>query len=188
MTRVPDAVLRARESAELMVSAADVEFAVNQTAVRIGACLADENPLVVCVLQGGLNYTAELVRRVHFPLEICYVHVSRYRDRTKGGELEWIAKPRMPLSDRSVLLVDDIFDEGVTLSKLAVWANEQGAHPVRTSVLVEKDVERAVSLTVDFPVLRCPDRYLFGCGMDYRGYWRNLPAIYALPVEMEDSA
>ena len=189
---VPKQVLAARQRAELIVGADEVQFAVDRVAVRLSALLAQENPFVVCVMQGGLPYTGELVRRLHCPLQLGYVHVGRYRGTTHGGQLDWIAEPQLDLSGRHVLLVDDILDEGVTLAALVDWANAQGARRVTTTVLVHKVLVNEGSaevrpVVVDFPVLQCPDRYLFGCGMDYRGYWRNLPSIYALPLDMEDS-
>ena len=184
---VPVGVVQALERAEVMVAAEAVQFAVDQMAVRLSTVLADQNPLLLCVLQGGLPYTAELARRFHFPLQLDYVHVGRYRGATRGSELEWIAKPQLDLAGRHVLLVDDVLDQGVTLAELAVWAEQQGADRVITTVLVDKDVARPERIAVDFSALHCPDRYLIGCGMDYRGYWRNLPAIYALPRDLEDA-
>jgi hypoxanthine phosphoribosyltransferase len=196
---VPQQVLQARERAELMVDADAVQFAIDQTAVRLSTLLAEENPLVLCVLQGGLAYTGELSRRLHFPLQLSYVHVSRYRGATHGATLEWIARPPLDVAGRHVLLVDDILDQGVTLSELVRWTTEQGARKVTTTVLVDKQIAQptdrpgdmapgpADRIAVDYPALACPDRYLFGCGMDFQGYWRNLPAIYALPRDMEDA-
>lgn len=184
---VPTDVLSARERAEEIVCGQRVQFAIDQTAVRIGARLASENPLLLCVLQGGLNYTAELARRLLFPLQLGYVHVGRYGDRTSGRDLRWIARPSVEVAGRTVVLVDDVLDQGVTLGELVRWANEAGARRVITTVLVEKEIARPGRLAVDFAVLHCPDRYLFGCGMDYRGYWRNLPSIYALPEDLEDA-
>lgn len=179
--------LQARERAELIVAAAEVQFAIDQTAVRLTTRLAQANPLLLCVLQGGLMYTAELARRLQFPLQLSYVHVGRYRDATRGGTLDWLARPPQDLAGRHVVLVDDILDQGVTLRELQRWAHDQGASAVTTTVLVSKDVARVEPIVVDYCALSVPDRYLFGCGMDYQGYWRNLPAIYALPRDMEDA-
>ena len=189
---VPPDVLGARARAEEIVSAEAVQFAIDQTAVRLTVALNDLNPLLLCVLNGGLPYTGELLKRLPFPLELSYVHAGRYGQATRGRELNWYARPTIGLAGRHVLLIDDIFDQGNTLSALAAWSLAEGAAAVTTTVLVDKvlDAGRVAAeegiIEVDYPALRCPDRYLFGCGMDYRGYWRNLPGIYALPREMED--
>ena len=90
-------------------------------------------------------------------------------------------------SHSCLLLVDDVFDRGETLAAIVAWAEQAGAGRVLTSVLVDKQVEEPRPLRVDFAALSCPDRYLFGCGMDYQGYWRNLPAIYVLPEALESA-
>ncbi|HET7921334.1 MAG TPA: hypoxanthine-guanine phosphoribosyltransferase [Gammaproteobacteria bacterium] len=174
-------IQRVRDEAELLHDAESVARAVDDMARRIALELAHSNPLLICVLNGGLLLSAWLATRLDFPLQLDYAHVSRYRGTTRGGELEWIAHPRMPLKDRTLLLVDDIFDEGVTLASLVDDCRARGAREVRTAVLVRKQHERvATPLRPDFVGLTVPDRYVFGCGLDYRNYLRNLPAIYAV--------
>ncbi len=184
----PRDVLAARARAEEIVSAEAVQFAIDQTAVRLTVALNDANPVLLCVLHGGLAYTGELLKRLPFPLELSYVHVGRYGDATRGQGLTWFARPTLELARRHVLLIDDIFDQGKTLSALVAWSFAQGAAAVTTTVLVDKLLksQRGEAISIDYAALRCRDRYLFGCGMDYRGYWRNLPAIYALPRDMEN--
>lgn len=185
MSPVSDSVLAARDRAEELVDARSVQFAIDQTALRIAVELRDANPIVMCVMKGGLPYTAELIKRFHFPLELSYVHVGRYDDTTEGGTLNWFARPIVDIAKRNVLIVDDVFDKGETLGALVAWATDEGANRVLTTVLVSKEVAEVARIEVDYVALRLPDRYLFGCGMDYRGYWRNLTSIYALHEDME---
>ena len=184
---VSPALLAVRRRAEVLVTADAVQQAIDRVSVRLALSLAAENPLLLAVLHGGLPFAGELLKRLAFPLELGYVHVSRYGDATRGGTLRWHSRPDYPMEGRTVLLVDDIFDRGETLAALRSWAIEQGARRVVTAVLVDKVVDVQRPLQVDFAALSCPDRYLFGCGMDYRGYWRNLPSIYALPESMESA-
>ena len=190
MSPVPDSVLAARARAEELVDARGVQFAIDQAAVRIAVELRDANPIVMCVMNGGLPYTAELLKRFDFPLELGYVHVGRYDNTTEGGILNWYARPNIDFGKRDVLIVDDVLDKGTTLAALVAWAADAGANRVQTTVLVSKDLiadgvddERRVE--IDYVALRLPDRYLFGCGMDYQGYWRNLTSIYALREDTE---
>ncbi|MEN9808116.1 MAG: hypothetical protein RL756_2636, partial [Pseudomonadota bacterium] len=118
--------------------------------------------------------------------ELGYLHVGRYGSATQGGELVWHATPSYALEGRTVLIVDDILDRGDTLTALTAWAARSGAAEVLATVLVDKQVSVSRSFSTRFAALRCPDRYLFGCGMDFRGYWRNLPEIWALPRDFED--
>ena len=183
--RPPPEVLAARRRGELVASAAQVAAAVDRVSVRLSVDLCESNPLLLTVMHGALPFAGALLPRLDFPLEVGYLHVGRYRDSTRGGGLEWHARPDHDVAGRTVLLVDDVLDRGDTLAELVGWSREAGAARVLTAVLVDKQVGVERPVAADYVALTCPDRYLFGCGMDYRGYWRNLPAIYALPVELE---
>ncbi|MDE0065185.1 MAG: hypoxanthine-guanine phosphoribosyltransferase [Gammaproteobacteria bacterium] len=185
LSGTPDDVLDARRRAELVVDAGDVTLAIDRTAVRVTLRLRDANPLVLCVMNGGLVYCGRLLARLHFPLELAYAHLGRYGDFTRGGSLNWVAKPAHDVAGRALLVVDDVLDDGDTLKAVCAWARAEGAARVWTTVLVRKKTPRNEAIDIDFAALECPDRYLFGCGMDYRGYWRNLPAIHALPKDLE---
>ena len=180
---VPDRVQQALDRGELIYTAAEVNAAIDRIAVRLTVALAGESPLLICVLNGGLPFTGALMQRLRFPLELAYLHVGRYGDSTTGGVLSWHAKPQMPLTGRHVVLVDDILDEGVTLAELKRWCLAEGARAVSTVVLLDKCA--AGRSQADFHALTCPQRYVFGWGMDFESYWRNLPEIYALPERLE---
>jgi len=172
----------ARERADCLVTGADVERAVDQLAVRLAIRLDGAHPIVMCVMNGGLILTAELLLRLHFPLEVSYVHVTRYNNTTTGGSLAWLVGPGQEVAGRTVLLVDDVLDAGHTLAAVTARLEQLNAKEVVTAVLVDKDVVRSPSVRIDEAALHCPNRYLFGHGMDYRGHWRNLAGIYALPA------
>jgi hypoxanthine phosphoribosyltransferase len=180
---VPERVLEARRTGELLFPADKVIAAIDRLAVRLTVAYAQADPVLLCVLNGGLPFTAALMQRLQFPLELSYVHVGRYGESTRGGELDWHAKPQIPLTDRQVLLVDDIVDEGVTLNALADWCRSEGACEVTSVALLDKDFRNGPQ--ADYAALSCPDRYVFGWGMDFEGYWRNLPEIYALAGHLE---
>lgn len=182
---VPEAVMAARRRAELVADAQTVTGAIDRLAVRVTLALQNANPLVLCIMNGGLIFCGRLLRRLHFPLEQAYVHVARYGQYTRGGLLDWLATPPQSVAGRNVLIVDDVLDDGDTLRAVCDWLASEGAAAVWTTVLVRKDTPRNAALNIDFTGLVCPDRYLFGCGMDFRSYWRNLPAVYALPEDLE---
>jgi len=183
---VPAAVRLARQQAELLVAPDTVQRAIDRVAVRLTLHLQEANPLLLIVMHGGLPYAGELLRRCAFPLEYGYLHVGRYGQATRGSELRWHAEPRYELAGRTVLVVDDVLDRGHTLAAIREWAIAAGAASVVTSVLVDKAFAGARPIAADFAALACPDRYLFGCGMDFQGYWRNLTGIYALPEALVD--
>lgn len=186
MNGVPEEIARVQRQAELIHSAQTVQQALDGLARQLDAALARSNPLILCVMTGGLIPTGWLLPRLHFPLQLDYVHATRYRGDTRGRDLEWRARPADPVRERVVLLVDDIFDEGLTLARIAEDCRAQGARQVFSAVLVRKQHDRhRGGLRPDFVGLTAPDRYLFGCGLDYKNYLRNLPALYAVPEAFE---
>jgi hypoxanthine phosphoribosyltransferase len=129
---------------------------------------------------GAVVFTGRVLPMLAFPLEFDFVHVTRYGDTTRGGAIEWKVRPRSPVAGRTVLVLDDILDEGVTLAAIRDGLIADGAREVYTAVFADKDIARPKPIAADFVGLRLPDRYVFGFGMDVNGAWRNLPAIYAL--------
>ena len=153
-------------------------------AAQISQSLQAANPLLLCVMNGGLIITGRLLPRLSFPLQVDYCHASRYRNQTSGAALEWKQHPHCDLKGRTVLILDDILDEGATLEAIAQYCLDAGAERVLIAVLVVKNHEHKLSeIVADFVGLASPDRYLFGYGMDYKGYLRNADGIYAVAEE-----
>lgn len=168
--------------AEVIHSEQDVATALDGMAGAIRRGYEDKNPLLLCVMRGGLFAAAELYRRLPFPMQQDYLHVSRYRDNTAGGEFEWRVRPAAELKGRHVLIIDDILDEGITLREILRYCTGLAAASVEVAVLTRKLHDRCVEgVDAKYIGLEVPDKYVFGCGMDYQGYFRNLNAIYALP-------
>jgi hypoxanthine phosphoribosyltransferase len=174
-------------TAELIHSRQDIEQALDRLAETLNRDFAGQKPVVLTVMTGGMVVAGQLITRLAFDLELDYIHATRYRGDTKGRDIQWLAKPRLSLRDRPVVLVDDILDEGHTLVAAISYCREQGARSVTTVVLVEKVHDRRhPDLVVDHIGLQVPDRYVFGYGMDYRERLRQLPDIYAIDPEHED--
>lgn len=176
-----DGIKRVQAEADCLITATEVEAQIEQQAQLLSAELAEANPLFLVVMNGALFYAQRLLSRLNFPLQQDYLHASRYRGETRGAELQWYAKPRTPLAGRCVVLLDDILDEGPTLAGIRDYCLAEQAAAVKIAVLVEKQHNRRVpGLAADYPCLSVPDRYVFGCGMDYHEYHRQLPCIYAV--------
>jgi hypoxanthine phosphoribosyltransferase len=163
-----------------LYSLEQVEQAVDRMAARMAECLQGLNPLVLCVMNGAMVPFGRVVSRMDFPMELDYVHATRYRGATSGGELHWIKRPDRSLHARQVLIVDDILDEGCTLQALVEACTSQGAEAVYSAVVAVKRHDRRAGIEADFHAVQVEDRYVFGYGMDYKGYLRNAPGIFAV--------
>ena len=167
--------------ARLLVDRAAVDTAFDRLATALQPLVEREPCVMLGVLLGGLMPLARLASQLHgdFVLDTC--RVGRYGDATRGGIPKWLAQPRAELRDRHVLLVDDIYDEGLTLEFIAHHCRQAGARHVTTVVLVRKLHSRALAgVKPDVVGLEVGDEFVFGCGMDYRGHWRHLPEIWAV--------
>lgn len=170
--------------AECLYDFNQVNQALDKMAKEITDKLKDKNPLVMCIMTGALITTGHLVTRLLFPLEIDYIHATRYRGATRGGDLHWLVEPRKSLRDRTILVVDDIMDGGLTLSAIIDYCNQAKAKEVYTAVMVSKNRKRepGVDFEPDFVGVTTEDKFLFGFGLDYDEYLRNIPGIYAVDM------
>jgi hypoxanthine phosphoribosyltransferase len=168
-------------TADLLYSKQEIEQALDRIALEITGRLSAEDPIILSVLNGALIPTGYLLTRLNFPLRQDYVHATRYRGQVSGANLEWIGQPSTSIEGETVLVIDDILDEGVTLAAIVDACRQAGAKAVYSAVMVEKLHDRGVGFKADFVGLTVQDRYVFGYGMDYKGYLRNVPAIMAVP-------
>lgn len=171
---------RVLESADEICSASEVERALEQVANEITNSLGDTYPLVLSVMGGAVIFTGKLLPLLRFPLDFDYIHASRYGAGTQGTALEWKVMPKENVRDRVVLVLDDILDEGHTLAAVRDKVLAMGARSFHCAVFADKKIASAKPIQANFVGLSLPDRYVFGFGMDVKGAWRNLPAIYAL--------
>jgi hypoxanthine phosphoribosyltransferase len=172
----------ALQNSERLYDEAQIDEAIDAIAVSIREDFAEgPRPVYLTVMHGGLLFAGRLALKLGIDLEFDYLHATRYRGATSGGELTWKHRPATPMQGRRVLLVDDIVDEGHTLAAIRDWCREQGAAEVRIAALAVKVHDRCVpGLSADYMGVEVPDRYVYGYGMDYHEQGRGLPAIYAL--------
>ncbi|PPC84942.1 MAG: hypoxanthine-guanine phosphoribosyltransferase [Methylotenera sp.] len=167
------------KNARLIHSQHNVNQAITKMAAQLNADYASEPPVVLCVMGGGVYFTGQLLPQLDFLLEFDYIHATRYHG-IDGSAVEWLVKPKKTIHQRNVLILDDILDEGITLKVIVDECEKLGAKNIKIAVLAEKKLEIHKPIHADYVGLMVPNLYVFGCGMDVYGWWRNLPAIYAL--------
>ena len=168
--------------AKKLISHDELMVALDGMAIKMHEVLAEENPLMLTVMNGGLITASELAKRLNFPMEMDYVHATRYRGNFSGGAIHWLHEPKTSLENRVVLIVDDILDGGITLAEIVAYCEKHGAKKVYTAVLLDKyeTRENGGLPTADFTGLKIENHFVFGFGLDYHGYWRNVPGIYVV--------
>ena len=172
------------QQAELIFDTAYIDSAIDKLAQRITERLGDSAPLVLCVMQGGLMFTGKVMPLLPLDAEFDYIHATRYGHNTSGDDLEWLAYPKKLLENRTVLILDDILDEGHTLAAIEQYCRQQGAGEVISAVLLQKKHDRLKpAMRCEYVALEVDDRYVFGYGMDYKGKFRHLNRIYAIPTQ-----
>jgi hypoxanthine phosphoribosyltransferase len=164
---------------ECLFDLASINRELDRVAQEITAAIGDANPVVLCLMSGGIIPTGLLLPKLSFPLELDYIHATRYGKEISGSDLQWIHHPGIKLKDRLVLLVDDILDQGLTLAAVKDHCEAAGARACYSAVIVDKLIQQKKPMRADFVAVETEDRYLYGLGMDYKGYLRNQPGIFA---------
>ncbi|MEJ8566619.1 hypoxanthine-guanine phosphoribosyltransferase [Elongatibacter sediminis] len=169
------------EQSDLIAGRDEIGQALDRMAVEINAHYGDSDIILLAVMTGAILPATWIATRLNMPLRMDFVHATRYSGQTQGGELDFRVPPRLNLQDQHVLVVDDIYDVGLTLELIERYCLARGARSVNSAVLVRKqhgretagELPRFIGMDVD-------DRYVFGCGMDVHEHWRHLTELRAL--------
>ena len=171
-------------NAEEIVSADQVQAAVRHVADVLNERFDNDEtsdfPLVLGVMGGAVVFTGNLLPQLTFPLEFDYIHVTRYGDLDRGGEVVWKVIPRQDVKGRTIIIVDDILDEGETLAHVKQRLLDMGAAEVILAVFADKELGKVKPVQADIVGLTVPNQFVVGFGMDAHGYWRNLPGLWVI--------
>jgi hypoxanthine phosphoribosyltransferase len=176
---------------------ADLETVlVSETALRrrlkklgadIAAIYGQEEITVVAIINGAILFTADLLREISNPVRLDCVRVSSYRNETKSnGKPKLLHSLSLDLTNRHVLLIDDILDTGKTLSVVVDIIKKLKPASVRTCVLLDKRGRREVEFSADFVGFEIPDKFVVGYGLDFAERYRNLPCIGVLKPALQN--
>ncbi len=179
----PKFIQEVLDASTLLISKETIMKAFDAMAIQATQVLKNKNPILLCVMNGGLMTMSELAMRLNFPLQMDYLHATRYDGETHGGrQIFWRKEPSIPMKDRVVVIVDDILDGGLTLKAIEDFCKKEQAKEIYTAVMLDKPAARDPDgvQKADFTGIAIEDHYVFGFGLDYKEYLRNIPGIYAV--------
>ena len=170
---------------KILLSEEDIAGKVKELGETLAAEYQGKNPLVICVLKGAVVFMADLIRHMNIPCEMDFMAVSSYGSGTESSGMVKILKALdTSVQNRHVLVVEDIMDSGLTLSRLVELLRHREAASVKVVTLLNKPERRKVDISPDYSGYDIPDEFVVGYGLDYAEHYRNLPYIGGLKPEV----
>jgi hypoxanthine phosphoribosyltransferase len=166
---------------EILIPAEAIAARLDELAEEIASYYRDTPVTIVGILNGSLMFVADLIRRIRLPLRVGFLTASSYRGcATQPGKLIIHDETLPEVTNRHVLLLDDILDTGKTLTRVVAHLRDRGACTVKVGVLLRKLGRQEVPFEPDFVAFTIPNRYVVGYGLDHDEQYRHLPYIAAL--------
>lgn len=164
----------------VIYSEIEIKTAIQNIADQVNQTIKTDDLYVLCVMNGALIFAGQLLPRLEKNIKYSYIHATRYAASLTGGPIHWLVKPSKDIEGKTVLILDDILDEGITLREIATTCLAMKAKAIYTAVLFDKEITKEKSYFPNFIGLKVPNRFVFGYGLDCKGLGRNLPHLYAL--------
>ncbi len=164
----------------VIYSEIEIKTVIKNIADQVNQTIKTDDLYVLCVMNGALIFAGQLLPRLEKNIQYSYIHATRYAASLTGGPIHWLVKPSKDIEGKTVLILDDILDEGITLREIVTTCEAMKAKAIYTAVLFDKDIEKEKSYIPNFIGLKVPNRFVFGYGLDCKGLGRNLPHLYAL--------
>lgn len=164
----------------LSISAQRLQERVAEVAAQISSDLAGKNPLFLAVLNGSFMYAADLMRNITIPCEVAFVRFSSYEGMESTGKVKEVMGLTENIAGRTVVVVEDIIDSGLTMQQLLSDLRKKNPAEIRVASLLVKPDNVEVDLDIAYTCFEIPNDFIVGYGLDYDGYGRNLPAIYTV--------
>ncbi len=164
----------------VIYSEIEIKTVIKNIADQVNQTIKTDELYVLCVMNGALIFAGQLLPRLEKNIQYSYIHATRYAASLTGGPIHWLVKPPIDIKGKTVLILDDILDEGITLREIAATCLAMKAKAIYTAVLFDKEITKEKSYFPNFIGLKVPNRFVFGYGLDCKGLGRNLPHLYAL--------
>jgi hypoxanthine phosphoribosyltransferase len=164
----------------LAIPASDIKKATWQIAEKINRDLKDKNPLMVCILNGSFMFSADLMKLIEFPCQITFVKLASYEGMGSTGKIKELIGFNEELKGRTVVLLEDIVDSGVTVENSISQLKKLGVEEIFVATLLFKPEALKKDIKLDYIGMEIPNDFIVGYGLDYNGFGRNLPDIYSV--------
>ncbi|MBM3193389.1 MAG: hypoxanthine phosphoribosyltransferase [Chlamydiae bacterium] len=170
------------ENLDLIISSEEIAAKIKTVGKQISSDYANKNLSLIVVMKGGICITADLMRAIEIPFKFEFLKASSYGNNgMSAGKLTINGIESLDIEGRDVLLVDDIFETGNTLQRIIKELSAKNPSSIKTLTLLVKEIPRKTSYLPDYILFHIPDLFVIGYGLDYKEFYRGLPAIYAFP-------
>lgn len=175
--------MRPTQPSDVLISSQAISDRVREIAEELSRDLEGTQPIFLGVLKGCFIFLSDLVRHVELPVEVDFIRLASYgsSDQT-SGKVVMNKAPELDLAGKTVVVVEDIIDTGLTLAWLVERLKEYRPAQVKLCVLIDKAERRQIDLPLDYVGFKVPGGFLVGYGLDYDECYRYLPAIYELKI------
>src|SRR5690606_26453658 len=171
--------------ARILLDEQTIQAKVRELGARLSEDYAGKVPVLVCILKGAFIFTADLMRHLTIPVQVDFMAISSYGNRTRSSGVVQILKDLdSSIEGQDVVVMEDIIDSGLTLNYLMDNLRSRRPKSLRTCVLLDKPSRRELPFTPDYVGFQVPDEFVIGYGLDYAGLYRNLPYIGVLKPEV----
>ena len=166
------------KQSSVLYSNREIHLAIKNIAEEINQDIQSDILYVLTVMNGGLFFSAHLIPLLKHTIYHDYIHATRYGNKVHGGHIHWIKEPEDVIKGKNILIVDDILDEGITLSEIISKCKKMGANNIFYTVLFNKLIDKDKSIFPSYHALNVPNKFVFGFGLDYNGFGRALPDLH----------
>lgn len=170
-----------KDIAEVLVSEEQIRRRVKELGEQISREYAGKEVVLLCVLKGACVFFTDLARALTIPLKMDFMSISSYGDEQKTSGIVRINKDMDgSITNKHVIIAEDIMDSGLTLSYLTRLLSDRQPASIRVCALLDKPERRECEITPDYCGFTIPNKFVVGYGLDYMGYYRNLPYVGVL--------
>lgn len=166
------------QNVDIFISEEDISERVIQLGQQISKDYQGEDLVVLCVLNGAFMFCSDLVKQINLPIKVDFVGLSSYGEATESsGQVVITTDTKMDLSDKNVLVIEDIVDSGLTMKYFLKLLQERSPKSIKLASLLYKPARNKYSVNIDYLGFEIEDKFVVGYGLDYAGKFRELPYV-----------